>query len=132
MCADYSSEIFVFITTQHLSDEQLTRTENFLYINGIIVMKDIIKRRIPYLVVFCLALGSGISLVLFPHFFRGIRGSAGDFLIVIFIYASKKIFFSSAQPVFVAVSVFIFAVIIELLQYNVISRFFNTKIFSSS
>jgi hypothetical protein len=53
------------------------------------------------------------------------RGFAGDVLIVIFIYSSIKIIFKNLSSLFVASGVFLFALLVELLQLAGIPKSFQ-------
>lgn len=85
------------------------------------------KKRIPYLIISAVSFASGISLLFLPPSFSAVRGTAGDFLVVIFIYSSVKVLFPMLRPVSSAAGVMALAVSVELLQMHVVKQYFNTK-----
>lgn len=74
------------------------------------------RKRLTYLVISIITFSMGISLVVLKTVPPLIRGNFGDFLIVIFIYASLKICLPEIQPLKMSVSVFLFSAFIEFIQ----------------
>ncbi|MBN1500111.1 MAG: DUF2809 domain-containing protein [Spirochaetes bacterium] len=64
-------------------------------------------------------------LVLFAEFIGPVRGSAGDFLIVIFIYSALKIFFPLISPPVLSAAVLCFSFTVEFIQLLHLDRFFS-------
>ena len=83
------------------------------------------KKRIIYAAVSLSALICGISVAFFINQHSFIRGSAGDILIVIFIYSSVKVILKDQSPFKIASGVLSFAIFIEFIQYTGIPKHFN-------
>lgn len=70
-----------------------------------------------------------IELVIFHdgHKIPFVRNSVGDFLVVIFLFTSIKVVFPNIASFNLAVGIFIFGVVIEILQLLKIPQFFGTE-----
>ncbi len=85
----------------------------------------IMKKRFLYAALSLSVLSCGIAVAFFINQHSFMRGFAGDILIVIFIYSSVKIILKDQLPLHTAAGVFLFAVLVEFIQYTGIPKHFN-------
>lgn len=82
------------------------------------------KQRLPYIIttLVCFLIG----IVIFKSGIPFIRNSAGDFVVVIFLYGLVKSFFPKASPVLLVTGILVYAIAIEVLQLFRFPHLFGT------
>ena len=86
-----------------------------------------LKRRILYFLISSVLFISGVCLVLFGKHFQHFRGWFGDYIITIFIFFGIKFIFPRLHRIRLAISVFLFSSIVELIQLSGICDYYNLK-----
>lgn len=85
------------------------------------------RKRIPYLLIFIITFVSGLFLFFKGNGLHFVRNYGGDFLVVICIYAAIKSVYHRLSPVIAGSGIFLFASSIEIMQGNLIPKYFNTS-----
>ncbi len=68
-----------------------------------------------------------VIIFIFGPAFPFIRGTMGDFLVVILIYGTLLFVWPKLQPLWTGIGVFGFAVTVEFLQSNIIPTYIDTS-----
>ncbi len=84
------------------------------------------KRRLPYIVISLITFIIGISIFKFATPIPFLRHSLGDFIVVMFMYAVVKSFIPDVSSLKLVLSILIFSIGIEVLQFFHFPQLFGT------
>ena len=82
------------------------------------------KSRWPYIIVTIISLIIGI--IIFKTSIPFVRNSLGDFLVVMFMYSTVKVFNPKFSPLILVTAILIFSIGIEVLQFFRFPQLFGT------
>ena len=86
------------------------------------------SKSLPYLLLALISLAGGVSILIFFPRHPFIRGTLGDVLVMLFLYGLAKLFFQKIRDLILILSLFIFALCLEIAQATGIFQVLKTHL----